>query len=200
MSQSAEDADVIVIGGGAAGLMCALTAGQRGRRVRVIEHANRVRQEDPDVGRRALQFHQYRHHAPRTSCRRIRTSASRHWRASGRRSSSRWSNATASRITRRSSASCFATTRPSRSWRMLLDECAGGRCAHRHESCRSSACSRSRAGSCVDTRTRALACAGRWWSRPVACRSRAWARPASATSSRASSATRCCRRAPAWCR
>ncbi len=34
--------DVIVIGGGAAGLMCALTAGQRGRRVRVVEHANRV--------------------------------------------------------------------------------------------------------------------------------------------------------------
>ena len=30
--------DVIVIGGGAAGLMCALTAGQRGRRVLVIEH------------------------------------------------------------------------------------------------------------------------------------------------------------------
>jgi len=34
--------DVIVIGGGAAGLMCAATAGQRGRRVLVIEHANRV--------------------------------------------------------------------------------------------------------------------------------------------------------------
>ena len=34
--------DVIVIGGGAAGLMCALTAGQRGRRVLVIEHANRI--------------------------------------------------------------------------------------------------------------------------------------------------------------
>ncbi len=33
--------DAIVIGGGAAGLMCALTAAQRGRRVRVIEHANR---------------------------------------------------------------------------------------------------------------------------------------------------------------
>ena len=30
--------DVIVIGGGAAGLMCAATAGQRGRRVLVIEH------------------------------------------------------------------------------------------------------------------------------------------------------------------
>ncbi|HEX7801368.1 MAG TPA: NAD(P)/FAD-dependent oxidoreductase [Pseudoxanthomonas sp.] len=34
--------DVLVIGGGAAGLMCALTAGRRGLRVLVIEHANRV--------------------------------------------------------------------------------------------------------------------------------------------------------------
>ena len=34
--------DVIVIGGGAAGLMCALTAGQRGRRVVVLEGANKI--------------------------------------------------------------------------------------------------------------------------------------------------------------
>lgn len=34
--------DVIVLGGGAAGLMCALTAGQRGLRVLLIEHANKV--------------------------------------------------------------------------------------------------------------------------------------------------------------
>ncbi|MGA7966886.1 MAG: NAD(P)/FAD-dependent oxidoreductase [Gammaproteobacteria bacterium] len=34
--------DVLVIGGGAAGLMCAIAAGQRGRRVLVAEHANRV--------------------------------------------------------------------------------------------------------------------------------------------------------------
>jgi len=33
---------VIIIGGGAAGLMCAITAGQRGRRVLVIDHANKV--------------------------------------------------------------------------------------------------------------------------------------------------------------
>src|SRR3990167_3550627 len=33
--------DVLIIGGGAAGLMCALVAGQRGRRVLVIEKANR---------------------------------------------------------------------------------------------------------------------------------------------------------------
>ena len=34
--------DAVVIGGGAAGLMCALTAGRGGKRVLVIEHANRV--------------------------------------------------------------------------------------------------------------------------------------------------------------
>ena len=34
--------DAIVIGAGAAGLMCALTAGQRGRRVLVVDHANKV--------------------------------------------------------------------------------------------------------------------------------------------------------------
>ncbi len=34
--------DVVIIGGGAAGLMCAFTAGARGRRVLVIEHSNRI--------------------------------------------------------------------------------------------------------------------------------------------------------------
>ena len=34
--------DVIVVGGGAAGLMCAIRAGQRGRRVLVLEHADKV--------------------------------------------------------------------------------------------------------------------------------------------------------------
>ncbi|WP_347331921.1 NAD(P)/FAD-dependent oxidoreductase [Marinimicrobium locisalis] len=34
--------DVVIIGGGAAGLMCAATAGQRGRRVAVLDHANKV--------------------------------------------------------------------------------------------------------------------------------------------------------------
>ncbi len=38
----AESFDALIIGGGAAGLMCAIAAGQRGRRVLVIEHANRV--------------------------------------------------------------------------------------------------------------------------------------------------------------
>ncbi len=36
------DYDVVIIGGGAAGLMCAQAVGQRGLRVLVIEHANKV--------------------------------------------------------------------------------------------------------------------------------------------------------------
>ena len=36
------DQDVIIIGGGAAGLFCAIEAGKRGRKVLVLEHAERV--------------------------------------------------------------------------------------------------------------------------------------------------------------
>ena len=36
------DADVTIIGGGAAGLMCAIAAGQRGRRVVVLEGSNKI--------------------------------------------------------------------------------------------------------------------------------------------------------------
>ena len=39
---SRRDFDVIVAGAGAAGLMCALRAGQRGRKVLVLDHADRV--------------------------------------------------------------------------------------------------------------------------------------------------------------
>jgi predicted Rossmann fold flavoprotein len=41
-SSSPKGFDVVVLGGGAAGLMCAIVAGQRGRRVVVVEHAERV--------------------------------------------------------------------------------------------------------------------------------------------------------------
>jgi len=36
------DVDVIILGGGAAGLMCAIAAGQRGRRVIVLESSNKI--------------------------------------------------------------------------------------------------------------------------------------------------------------
>jgi predicted Rossmann fold flavoprotein len=42
MTKAAEAFDVIVLGAGAAGLMCALTAGQRGRRVLLLDHADQV--------------------------------------------------------------------------------------------------------------------------------------------------------------
>lgn len=41
MPDGAPDADVLVLGGGAAGLMCAATAGYRGRRVTVLEGSSR---------------------------------------------------------------------------------------------------------------------------------------------------------------
>ena len=42
LNKASNEYDVIIIGAGAAGLMCAITAGQRGRRVLVIDHANKV--------------------------------------------------------------------------------------------------------------------------------------------------------------
>jgi predicted Rossmann fold flavoprotein len=42
MTTASQAFDVIVLGAGAAGLMCALTAGQRGRKVLLLEHADRV--------------------------------------------------------------------------------------------------------------------------------------------------------------
>ena len=37
-----QDFDIIILGGGAAGLMCAIAAGQRGRRVIVLESSNKI--------------------------------------------------------------------------------------------------------------------------------------------------------------
>ncbi len=42
MTKATEAFDVIVVGAGAAGLMCALTAGQRGRKVLLLDHADQV--------------------------------------------------------------------------------------------------------------------------------------------------------------
>ena len=40
--REAERYDVVIVGAGAAGLMCAVEAGKRGRRVLILEHADRV--------------------------------------------------------------------------------------------------------------------------------------------------------------
>ena len=42
MAESATKTDVIIVGAGAAGLMCAISAGRRGRRVLLIDHAEKA--------------------------------------------------------------------------------------------------------------------------------------------------------------
>ena len=42
LNKTSKHFDVIIVGAGAAGLMCAMTAGRRGRRVLVLDHANKV--------------------------------------------------------------------------------------------------------------------------------------------------------------
>lgn len=42
MTTAAKSFDVIILGAGAAGLMCAMTAGQRGRKVLLLDHADKV--------------------------------------------------------------------------------------------------------------------------------------------------------------
>lgn len=42
VNQQTQSFDTLILGGGAAGLMCAIEAGKRGRRVAVLEHADRL--------------------------------------------------------------------------------------------------------------------------------------------------------------
>ena len=48
----AERCDVVIIGGGAAGLMCARVAGRRGRSVLILDHAKRPAEREFLVIRR----------------------------------------------------------------------------------------------------------------------------------------------------
>ena len=192
--------DVIVVGGGAAGLMCAIEAGKRGRSRRcVIERNERVGQEDPHLRRRALQLHQPQHRAGATSSPPTRTSAARRSPATRRRTSSRWSRRTASPTTRRSSASSSAMAAPRQIVDMLLAECAAAGVEVRLRL--------SRRGGARGRRLRAsrtdrgdVRRASRWWWRPAGSRSRRWARRISATGWRGSSGSASSSRGRGSCR
>jgi thioredoxin reductase len=106
--------DVVVIGAGAAGLMTAITAGQRGRQVQVIDHANKIGKKILMSGGGRCNFTNTGTPRP-TSCRPTPTSASRRWPATRPGISSNWSASTASPITKKSWASCSAMSLPSRS-------------------------------------------------------------------------------------
>jgi hypothetical protein len=85
--------DAIILGAGAAGLMCAAHR----RPARPPRAAGRpcrqAGQEDPDLGRRPLQLHQYRHRARPLSLGQTPISPSRRSAATPRRISSTWSSA-----------------------------------------------------------------------------------------------------------
>src|SRR5260370_24582193 len=55
--------DVVILGGGSAGLLCAIEAGKRGRRVAVVEHAERICKKIPISDGRLCNFTNL-HHRP----------------------------------------------------------------------------------------------------------------------------------------
>ena len=98
------------IGAGAAGLFCAGIAGQRGLRVLLIDHADKVAEKIRISGGGRCNFTNRDSRAGQLPVRRTRPSAARRWRATRRPTSSRWCSATASPSTRSTTASCSATT------------------------------------------------------------------------------------------
>ena len=157
------------------------------------------RQEDPDVGRWPLQFHQYRRRRRATTSRPIphfcKSALARYTPADFIAMVERYRIA----YHEKELGQLFCDDSSKQIVRMLLDECAATRACASRPAARSSACATATPAS---TSTRAPAYSARppSWSHAGGCRSRAWARAASATTSRASSATACCRRAPASCR
>src|SRR6476646_8052254 len=95
--------DVIVIGGGAAGLFCAIEAGKRGRKVLVIEHSERIGKKIAISGGGRCNFTN------------IHTSRSQRSLDTHRATLSRSFSDTGLTITRRSWASFFATIVPKES-------------------------------------------------------------------------------------
>ena len=156
--------DVVIIGAGAAGMMCAIEAGKRGRSVLVLDHAASAGREDPHLRRRALQLHQHPRQRPRTSCRRIRTSASRRSAATRRTTSSPWSNATASPSTRRRWASCSATAPRAQIIDMLLAEMRRRRRGARGWRPTSKASTKTEDGFALALSIGRLSPASPWWS------------------------------------
>ncbi len=108
---------------GAAGLMCAIEAGKRGRRVLVIERKPGGRTQDPDLGRRPVQLHQPVRLAGAVHLRKPELRPFRHGPLYARGlHRPRWSS-TASPTTRRSSGSCSATAARRQVVDMLMAEC-----------------------------------------------------------------------------
>ena len=190
--------DAIIVGAGAAGMFCAALAGQRGRRILLIDHS-------PEPGRKILisgggrcnftNIGATRRQFPvgQPPFRQIRARA-----VSRRRNSSLWSIGIGSPGTRRRWASCSATALRGRSSTMLLDECAAGAVRDRFRR----GAGRRASGRRVPRRLRRAMRPKRqrWCSPAAAFQFQSSARPASPTTLRAGSASRSSSRARRWFR
>jgi predicted flavoprotein YhiN len=105
----------VIVGAGAAGLFCAGIAGQRGLRVLLLDHSDKVAEKIriSGGGRANFSNRDLDPHAPhRHFISANPTSAARRCRATHRPTSSAWCSATASPSTKSTRASCSATARP----------------------------------------------------------------------------------------
>ena len=190
--------DVLVIGAGAAGLMCALTAGQRGRMVQVIDHANKV-------GKKILMSGGGRCNFTNTGTTPANfLSANPHFCKSALARYTPWHFI--EMVERHGIAyhekelgQLFCDVSSKQIVHMLMDECQAAGVQVRTDCAVHQGRTRRRRFPRARPR-RGISMPPRWWWPPAGCPSPAWARAASATSWPASSATRCCRPAPGWCR
>ena len=103
--------DVLILGAGATGLMCAIEAGKRGRSVTVLESSNRAGQKILISGRGRCNFTNVESRAEdyiSTNPHFAKSALARYT----PEESLPWSNATASLGTRRNWGSCSATAAP----------------------------------------------------------------------------------------
>ena len=114
--------DALIVGGGAAGLMCAITAGKRGRRVAVLERAERAGKKILISGGGRCKFTNL-HCGPENFFPPIHISLSLRSRATRPRISSNWSNNIASRTTKRRLGQFFCDRSANDILAMLLEEC-----------------------------------------------------------------------------
>jgi predicted Rossmann fold flavoprotein len=190
--------DALVVGAGAAGLMAAITAGKRGLRVLVVDHANKV-------GKKILMSGGGRCNFTNTGTTPANyLSANPHFCKSALARYTPWQFIDLVERHRiayheKELGQLFCDESSKLIVRMLLDECTAGGVEVRTQ------CTIERVEHLDDGGFRLRTSQGSFAAPAVsspagACRSRAWARAVSATRWRSSSATRCCRPAPAWCR
>jgi predicted flavoprotein YhiN len=189
--------DVVIIGAGAAGLMCALTAANRGRKVMLIDHANKAGKKILMSGGGRCNFTNM-YTEPNNFL-----SQNPHFCKSALARYTQWDfiEMVAKHgvpYHEKKLGQLFCDNKSSDILEMLLDECKqAGVSLHLDTSVEQ--IEKTDNGYSLNT-TLARLTASRWWSPPAGCRSRPWAPRGLVIKSPNSSATPCCQPAQAWCR